>query len=539
MIISNSLIRNNTAQGSVGGSTGGGIRMIGGKLTITNSAILNNTADNGAGIYTFGGSISIINSTISGNVANGYGGGVDFDSGAPDYNANTLTILNSTIAYNTAGSTGGGIYQFQLYTRPVNVENSIIAQNSAPQGVDCSTRIANSYHNIYGVIIPSQCVVTLSYADIVTNPKIDSNLNGLISYHALLSGSPAINAGNDSNCPATDQRGVIRPQGDHCDIGAYEEQVPVHYVKWNAGGVNSGTSWTDAYTDLQSALSAASSGDEIWVAAGTYKPTTGTDRAISFELKNGVAIYGGFAGTETLHTQRDPATNVTILSGDIGVADDNSDNSYHVIVGSNTDNSAVLDGFTVTGGNADGSSINPQGRGGGMLNVGGDPTLSNIIFSDNSATFGGGMFNEGIDLGNGNWNGGDPILTNISFTNNSATEGGGMENMNHSSPTLMNVIFSGNTVTRSGGGMLNFKSCNPTLTNVTFKENSAAAGGGMLNWMNNDPVLTNVTFVNNEAIWIMGGGIGGGIGNYQSSPVLTSVTFSGNSAANSGGWIIQ
>ena len=90
-------------------------------------------------------------------------------------------------------------------------------------------------------------------------------------------------------------------------------------------------------------------------------------------------------------------TNVTILSGDIGVADDNSDNSYHVIVGSNTNNSAVLDGFTVTGGNADGSSINPQGRGGGMLNVGGDPTLSNIIFSNNSATFGGGMFNEGID----------------------------------------------------------------------------------------------------------------------------------------------
>ncbi len=172
-----------------------------------------------------------------------------------------------------------------------------------------------------------------------------------------------------------------------------------------------------------------------------------------------------------------------------------------------------------------------------MLNVGGDPTLSNIIFSDNSATFGGGMFNEGVDLGNNNWNGSDPILTNISFTNNSATEGGGMENMNHSSPTLMNVIFSGNTVTRSGGGMLNFESCSPTLTNVTFKENSAAAGGGMLNWMNNDPVLTNVTFANNEAIWIMGGGIGGGIGNSQSSPVLTSVTFSDNSATYSGGGI--
>src|SRR4029453_3220444 len=141
---------------------------------------------------------------------------------------------------------------------------------------------------------------------------------------ALLSTSSLIDAGDDAVCanpPVNnlDQRGATRPQGAHCDIGAYEGQIPaiVFYVKWNCSGANNGTSWANAYTDLQSALSAASSGNEIWVAAGTYKPTSGTDRSISFALENDVAIYGGFDSTEDLRTQRNVQTNVTILSGDI------------------------------------------------------------------------------------------------------------------------------------------------------------------------------------------------------------------------------
>ncbi len=130
------------------------------------------------------------------------------------------------------------------------------------------------------------------------------------------------------------------------------------------GGSGDCLSWVNA-CELQTALGVAVSGDEIWVAAGTYKPTSGTDRTISFVLKNGVAIYGGFAGTETTLGGRDPAANPTILSGDLN-GDDNAnvqsdeptraDNSYHVVSSSGMTSTAILDGFTITAGNANGTN---------------------------------------------------------------------------------------------------------------------------------------------------------------------------------------
>src|SRR5262245_36119410 len=128
-----------------------------------------------------------------------------------------------------------------------------------------------------------------------------------------------------------------------------------------------GSSWSNAISDLHFALSAATSGDEIWVARGVYKPTTSNARTVSFALKGGVGIYGGFAGTETQRNQRnsDPGSNGTILSGDIDGDDLNADgnfiaenalqiqgaNSFHIVTVSSVSN-VVLDGFTVTGGQA-------------------------------------------------------------------------------------------------------------------------------------------------------------------------------------------
>jgi hypothetical protein len=330
----------------------------------------------------------------------------------------------------------------------------------------------------------------------------------------------------------------------------------VCYVKASASGANNGTSWANAYTNLQSALG-ASTCTEVWVAAGTYKPTGGTDRTLSFTLKNGVALYGGFAGTETQRSQRNPAANVTTLSGDIGTPSDPADNSYHVVSGGGTDGTAVLDGFTITGGNANDSYDTQTIFGGGMYNDASSPTLTNVIFSGSTAIYGGGMYNTNSSnptltnvTFNNNPGGGmrndinsSPTLTNVTFNNN---PGGGMRNDNNSNPTLTNVAFKGNTsVGDEGGGMRNDNNSSPTLTNVTFSGNSSSAvftlqgslggeGGGMYNRNNSNPTLTNVTFSGNSAYLI-----GGGMRNWGSNPTLTNVTFSGNSANYGGGMYNQ
>lgn len=104
-----------------------------------------------------------------------------------------------------------------------------------------------------------------------------------------------------------------------------------YHVSSGATGSGTGLSWPNAFTSLQEALSIAIPGDEIWVGAGQYKPTTGTNRAVSFVLRNGVNVYGGFAGTETEVAQRDIAGNPTVLNGDIGQVGSNTDNSYSVV----------------------------------------------------------------------------------------------------------------------------------------------------------------------------------------------------------------
>jgi len=331
------------------------------------------------------------------------------------------------------------------------------------------------------------------------------------------------------------------------------------YVDASASGAGTGSSWTNAYTMLQDALAAAASGDQIWVAAGVYYPDEGggmtnNDRTATFTMIDGVEMYGGFAGTETTLGQRDWTTNVTVLSGDIeqndttdpngivtDVANIDGSNAYHVMTGGGTDSSAVLDGFTVTAGNANGSD--PDYKGGGIYNYSSSPTLTNVTFSGNQAVIGAGMYSKfssptltnvtfsGNQAQNGggmvNWNSSNPTLTNVTFSGNQAPYGGGMLN-DDSSPTLTNVTFSGNHADFDGAGMYNTGS-SPTLTNVTFTDNQAQNGGGMYNLNSSNPTLTNVTFSGNQAPY------GGGILNWSSNPTLTNVTFSGNQAPYGGG----
>ncbi len=313
---------------------------------------------------------------------------------------------------------------------------------------------------------------------------------------------------------------------------------PVLYVR-SDGASRTCSSWEHA-CNLQAALEAAAAGDEIWVKAGIYRPAAVTRFGdVTFQLKEGVALYGGFAGTETARDQRDWKTNITVLSGDLGgddVTDTNGvvtdtanivgQNAYHVVTGSGVDATAILDGFIITAGYANVTPPNIHGYGGGMFNWTGSPTLNNVIFSGNTAGKGapyyggGGMFNMKSS---------SPALSNVTFVANTAGSGGGMYN-DHSSPTLNDVTFIGNKAI-DNGGMTNYSNSNPTLKDVTFSGNVATRNaGGMGNHTNANPILSHVTFVDNSA-----GDYAGGMGNYQSSPTLTDVEFSNNRAGREGG----
>ena len=292
------------------------------------------------------------------------------------------------------------------------------------------------------------------------------------------------------------------------------------YVNAAALGANTGDGWSDAYTDLQSALG-ASTCTEVWVAGGVYKPTAGTDRFVTFQLKQGVALYGGFDGSESQRDQRDWTAHVTTLSGDIGLPLSNIDNSMHVVTGADN---AILDGFTITAGNASDPFKPGMYHGGGMLNTGGSPTLTNLVFYQNLAlSGGGGLYNSD----------GSPALSHVIFQENkvlglpgfASPMGGGMETVG-GSPVLTDVMFIGNAA-NWGGGLYNDGSL--TMNRVAFIDNYGNLGGDMAH-NGGSAALTNVTYYNSNWGTLLNGS-GGGL--YSTNAVvLTNATFIGSGLRN-------
>jgi hypothetical protein len=174
------------------------------------------------------------------------------------------------------------------------------------------------------------------------------------------------------------------------------------YVDAYATGAGNGTSWQNAFTDLQAALFAAQPGDQVWVALGVYKPTDGYNREISFRLKNGVQMYGGFSGVETELEQRNWERFKTTLSGNIGKAGDDTDNSYTILFIEKSDRSSIVDGFVFTGGRADNSDpfVSPYSneKSGGAIYAMAEgantyPVVRNCNFENNYAReFGGAVY---------------------------------------------------------------------------------------------------------------------------------------------------
>jgi len=308
----------------------------------------------------------------------------------------------------------------------------------------------------------------------------------------------------------------------------------VYFVDGDFQGEHyTGKSWLSAFPTIQDALEAAKeSGGEIWVKAGVYKPTEDGGRSATFRLYPGIRIYGGFRGNETVREQRNYKANRTILSGDIGQLSNRSDNSYHVVTGAPD---TVIDGFIITGGNADGKEA--DGHGGGMLyrSPAGPAVssgkyhavISNCIFEKNNARRGGAVSAEAAA----------PEIRDCTFFSNSAETGGAVFWRNVSFTMITNCIFTSNYARKYGGAVAVGTEANIIHCKCTFLLNHADQDGGAVCNVSKSaaknirPVYFECSFSENSA-----GERGGAIASRGSSrPVIAHSRFTINSAAKGGG----
>ncbi|MHC4111155.1 MAG: choice-of-anchor Q domain-containing protein, partial [Planctomycetota bacterium] len=334
--------------------------------------------------------------------------------------------------------------------------------------------------------------VNISYSDVrcvwpgpgnIAADPLFVNPGGVENFR-LAESSPCIDTGDPNYIPEpneTDFDGFPRIVGGRIDMGVYEFQGRlIVYVDKDAPGGNDGSSWVNAYNCLQDALIPADPTGgpvEIRVAEGIYKPDQGAsvtpgDRQVSFGIKPRVTVKGGYAGFgHSDPNARDIKLYETILSGDLNGDDgqnfeNNGENSYNVVTGGASGETTILDGFTITGGNAnDSGSYNTQG-------------------------------------------GGIQVYPDLSFT-------------------IINCTFIRNRAESSGGGIHSFgsSSCCFLITNCRFIANRAGWTGGAISLDGESlPRISNCLFAGNSAE------AGGAIGNIEAYPRIKNCTFTGNRA---------
>jgi hypothetical protein len=339
---------------------------------------------------------------------------------------------------------------------------------------------------------------------------------------------------------------TISESGNTCTTNVVATMVTppnnVIYVNDNAVGANNGTSWANAYVSLSSAITAATVGKMIWVAQGTYRP--GALKTSTFTLKANVSLYGGFSESGGCQlSDRNWETNVTNLSGDIGIQGDNTDNCARVVYANNVGTNVVVDGFHVR------DAYMVTLNGGGLYiqattaTAVSSPTIQNCRVRDNyTANKGGGCYLLAQNGGRTN-----PTFNQVYFENNQAVNDGGAlatisQTNGRINASFNQCTFLGNQTPKKGGAIINWVNAGGittlTASNNLFQGNSATGtGGAIMNYVRggatlNCNVLTS-TFVSNT------GASGGGIFNYASAGTMNSLidscTFETNSASGSAG----
>jgi len=510
-------VRNCDFTGNYGQIGGGAYICSDAAPTFTNCSFTGNEAAFGGGMYTcINASPTLINCLFLGNDSSSSGGAVYSDLDA------SATYINCTFTGNSARRRGGAVFN----TRESSPQfiNCIIWNNlSDGSTTTADASVANDTDSFptytHSLIANSggsanwdTALGTDNGNNIDLNPLFIADSDPLLAPSTegdarLMPGSSAVDAGNTADNPVeVDLAGMPRVEDAAIDLGAYEGASGpsfsrILYVDTSATGDMSGLSWEDAYPHLQDALLEAESGEAIFVAMGRYYPDEGSgqtddDRLSTFQLKSGVAVFGGFPEGGGELSIRNPATNPTVLSGDIDQNDEapfinTSGNAYNVVTAFGVGDTALLDGFTVTSGNAFGDS-DQENRGGGIrIAEGGSPVIRDCVFLSNFASVGGGA-----DICEDAF----PTFLNCAFIGNAASFGGGAFICIRSEPELVNCIFQGNHASRQGGALYNDLDASPTITNTTFSGNrSDVAGGAVYNTRASFPVFTNCILWDNVA----------------------------------------
>ncbi len=569
---------------------GGAIWASGTAPSITQSTFNENVAAVGGAIASSAStSLSVSNSIFRANRASTRGGAIDH------LNASTPTLTNSVLQGNRSEGTGGAIAHTDTTNSSIlncslQGNRADIAGGSIFNGLSSGLLITNTiiWNNVEDVfsetigasIANSNSISPVFKNSLIANSGGSANWNNGIGSDSggnldtdplfkksvdpfrapILGGilqlrlhSPAINAGEDTaNNTDTDLAEKHRIQGS-IDIGAYEHGPNrVIYVDRNATGANTGDSWENAISFLQDALNVAENFDHIYVAHGTYYPDegdlaaimAGAERESKFIIPSDVTVLGGFPTGGSAIGQRDIEANETILSGDLDQDDgpdfaNRSDNAYNVILFPEESSGNQINGFTITGGNANNDNSSLFNSGGGVhVEISASPTLSNSTFRENQAIGGGAIAlsilsstsiehcrfqdNLGISFGgaisasgfsdskifhsdfmeNESVNGGaifiqqntDVQFTSCSFDGNNATLSGGAIYNTFGNFEAVNCSFSGN-YTGGGGAVYNLGS-SPAIINCSFQGNSSS-GGVIFNISGSTPTISNSVFWNN------------------------------------------
>ncbi|HNT77947.1 MAG TPA: right-handed parallel beta-helix repeat-containing protein [Anaerolineae bacterium] len=300
-------VQDSTFHGNSAGSRGGGLYSEEGALTVQDSTFYGNSAWDGGGLYSYNDNTRTVqNSTFTANRASLRGGGL--------YAFRSLTLQNCTVAGNAAGNYGGGLYgDFTLH-------NTILWGNTAPNDAQMCTSGAT----IYSSVVQGGCPASAACTNLITaDPRLGAlgDYGGSTLTEPLLPGSSALDAGNDAACLLTDQRGVTRPRGAHCDIGAFEVAdraitVDDDYTAGTPG-------WNiHAFSSLQAGLNAVSSGGSITVSAGFYPESAALTKTVAVTLTGDVVLTGSLTllrgtfnvGTNTLTVGGDLMNNWGVLA---------------------------------------------------------------------------------------------------------------------------------------------------------------------------------------------------------------------------------